>query len=76
MPSNHGLGLHHEEGLGPARPQMTQGNPKDPISSPKLRSWLLPFEHRQLLSKSHSLQSKPVTRQEESAQVSEHSEQE
>ena len=71
MPGDDRLRFDQDQGLGPARPEVVQRHPEDPIVSPQLRPWLFSFEHRQLLQESNILQGKPVTREEKGVQVSE-----
>ena len=74
MPANHRLRLDHDQGLGPARPQMAERNPEWLIEVMQLGTRLLPLEDGELLTKSNGFQSEFMARKEERAQVGDHCE--
>lgn len=76
MPGHYRLRFHHDQGLGPAQPQMAERNPEQPIEAPQLGTALLPLEHGELLPKCERFQSEVVARHEEGADVGDHRESE
>ena len=51
MPGNHGLRLHDDKGVGPARPKMAKRYPEEPIEVAQFGTCLFPFEDSELLAK-------------------------
>ena len=76
MPANDGLRLHDDQGLGPAGPQASERNPKQPIKAIQLGTGPLPLENSELLAKSGGFQSEVVARHKEGAEVCDHRENE
>ena len=57
MPADDGRGFDNDEDVGPARPTVAQGSPKDSVQP--VQSWPRPFafEHRDLLSEGQDFES-------------------
>jgi hypothetical protein len=56
MPGNHGLRLHEDQGVLPAAPGSTQGNPDQAIAGSESGAVLHPRQYRDLLAEGQVLE--------------------
>jgi hypothetical protein len=67
VPADHGLGLHDDENLGPARPNLTEARPEEPVQPIQPGTGSLPLEHGDLLSEGENLEGGVTATTEEDA---------
>jgi hypothetical protein len=71
VPSDDSIWFDDQEDIGPARPKVPHGGPKQPVAGVEWRPWSLAFEHGYLLAESKNLQADIGSCPEESAECHE-----
>ena len=67
VPADDGLGLHHDEGVGPAGPKAAAGRPEESVRRVQYWPRPFPFEDRDLLSEGEDFQGRVASSTEEDA---------
>jgi len=71
MPADDGLGLDHDQRIGPARPKAPQSQPEQAVEVVQAGPWMFALEHGDLLAQGKNLQTKIMACAKERAQVGE-----
>jgi hypothetical protein len=76
MPADNGLWFDNEEDIVPAGPEAAEDGPKETVSRIQRRPWPFAFEYGDLLAESEDLQDGVASRTKESAECTQHGEEE
>ncbi len=68
VPADYGIGFHHDENVGPTRPDSPQADPEQPVQAMQSRSRPFPLEDGELLPQGEDLQSSVPPAAEEDSQ--------